>query len=83
MVFQNSTGSNAKYWLGSRSSCVSPYIAYFGVYYVSEGGVGCVGIVNSSGGEGVYCVGVRPLVSLQSNIKLELAEDGSWNISAS
>ena len=86
MVFQNSTGSNAKYWLGSRCSDVNSYIAGFGVSLVNGGSVVAGNLlVGSDDGElgSDDGVGVRPLVSIQSNIKLELAENGSWNISAS
>ena len=85
MVFQNSTGSNASYWLGSRFSIVNLGNARFGVGNVYEGYVDGSDLVDSNNGRrgSDDGVGVRPLVSLQSNIKLELAEDGSWNISAS
>ena len=83
MVFQRSNGSSTKYWLGSRYSFVYHDYAYFGVYSVNGGSVGGDRFVNSTYGENGWGNGVRPLVSLQSNIKLELAEDGSWNISAS
>ena len=85
MVFQNSTGGSAYYWLGSRSSHVDPSRAVFGVCYVDEGNVGGGNLVGSGYGEygSVDGVGVRPLVSLQSNIQLTSAGANTWDISAS
>ena len=85
MVFQNSTGGSAYYWLGSRCSYVDPSNAYFGVCFVCEGRVGGYVLVGSSYGviDSDDGVGVRPLVSLQSNIQLTSAGANTWNISAS
>ena len=83
MVFTNSDGSNSNYWLGSRSSRVVPVSANFGVYGVYGGGVGGDDLVDSFFGENVRHAGVRPLVSLQSNIQLTSAGANTWDISAS
>ena len=85
MVFQNSTGGSAYYWLGSRFSGVGSYGAVFGVCSVYEGSVSCFNLVISYFGENGSDdgVGVRPLVSLQSNIQLTSAGANTWNISAS
>ena len=85
MVFQNSTGGSAYYWLGSRCSNVGPDGADFGVCYVNEGGVVGDLLVGSYYGEFGRGdgVGVRPLVSLQSNIQLTSAGANTWDISAS
>ena len=83
MVFTNSDGSNSNYWLGSRFSYVFPGNAYFGVYGVGDGNVGGYDLVNSAYGEIVWDAGVRPLVSLQSNIQLTSAGANTWDISAS
>ena len=71
MVFTNSDGSNSNYWLGSRFSHVNPSNANFGVYDVYDGIVSGDYLVNSDIGERAWNAGVRPLVSLQSNIKLQ------------
>ena len=85
MVFQNSTGGSAYYWLGSRYSYVDPDDAYFGVCHVYEGSVVGDILVYSHYGEygSVDGIGVRPLVSLQSNIQLTSAGANTWDISAS
>ena len=83
MVFTNSDGSNSNYWLGSRFSIVSPYGAGFGVYGVNDGGVGVYDLVSSDRGGYDWDAGVRPLVSLQSNIQLTSAGANTWDISAS
>ena len=83
MVFTNSDGSNSNYWLGSRYSNVYPGGAYFGVYYVGDGSVRGYVLVHSDNGEGDWDAGVRPLVSLQSNIQLTSAGANTWDISAS
>ena len=71
--------------LGSRYSNVNPNNANFGVCNVNEGNVDGNNLVNSNNGENDSGdgVGVRPLVSLQSNIQLTSAGANTWDISAS
>ena len=83
MVFKNSTGGSAYYWLGSLSGFVAPFGAYFGVCNVYDDLVYGYALVSSNVGEGVGGLGVRPLVSLQSNIQLTSAGANTWDISAS
>ena len=77
------TGENSYYWLASRSVVAASDYAYFYVRYVYDGGVDSDGLAYSYGGEDDACCGVRPLVSLQSNIQLTSAGANTWDISAS
>ena len=77
------TGENSYYGLASRSVHADSDDAYFSVNYVRVGGVQTSSMAYSYGDEFNDCFGVRPLVSLQSNIKLTSAGANTWDISAS
>ena len=77
------TGENSSYWLASRSVAVGSGCALFGVRRIGDGGVDFYDVVGSYGRELYNYYGVRPLVSLQSNIQLTSAGANTWDISAS
>ena len=80
-------GENSYYGLASRYVHADSDFTYFGLCCVGGGVVRCDGggydLVNSIGGEYDNYYGVRPLVSLQSNIQLTSAGANTWDISAS
>ena len=67
----NGAGADFRYWLGS--SYVIPYSgeAYFGLRVVASGYMSGCDLARSTGFEEPNCFGVRPLVSLQSNVNLK------------
>ena len=77
------TGENSNYWIASRSVRADSEGAYFGVRLVCDGDVYSNSLAFSVGIEDDFYYGVRPLVSLQSNIQLTSAGANTWNISAS
>ena len=77
------TGENSSYWLASRSVAVGSGCALFGVHRIGDGGVDFYDVVGSYGRELYNYYGVRPLVSLQSNIQLTSAGANTWDISDS
>ena len=77
------TGENSYYWLASRSVYAYSDNAVFYVRSVRDGGVDSYSLALSYGSEGDDYSGVRPLVSLQSNIQLTSAGTNTWDISAS
>ena len=84
LIFTDSnSGGNAEYWLGSRYVFTDPGCADFGVYEVGDGYVGSYRLAYSDGAEGGDSAAARPLVSLQSNIQLTSAGEGTWDISGS
>ena len=77
------TGENSRYWLASRSVFASSRYASFHVCRVLDGDVDSGNLAFSNDGKGSFSYGVRPLVSLQSNIQLTSAGANTWDISAS
>lgn len=69
------------YWLSSRCVHINSGDSAFGVYFVGLGFVLNYDLVESNGAEHGSRCGVRPLVSLQPNIQLIPAGEGTWNIS--
>ena len=69
------------YWLASR--CVGTYSDYasFDVRYVYSGYVARIYLAFSYGNEYGFGFGLRPVVSLKSNIQLKKDGDGVWQIS--
>lgn len=75
------SGTEQKYWLSSKYiDCSQKYVGY-GVFRISDGGIGKREFFYSYGEEigGYYYYVVRPVVILKSNIDLIL-EDGEWKI---
>ena len=81
------TEENSQYWFASRSVDAGSAFAIFNVLYVYGGSVYSIFLADSCGYEYdelvVSAHGVRPLVSLQSNIQLTSAGANTWDISAS
>ena len=77
------TGENSYYWLASRSVNANSGYAIFCVRIVCDGDVRSDDLARSYGVWNNGCYGVRPLVSLQSNIQLTSAGTNTWDISAS
>ena len=77
------TGENSYYWLASRSVHAYSDYAAICVRYVGGGDVHASGVAVSDGREYDIYYGVRPLVSLQSNIQLTSTGANTWDISAS
>lgn len=67
----NGAGANFQYWLGSSYASTGSSLAYFGLNYVGSGILNFSGLANSNGNEFPSSYGVRPLVSLQSNVNLK------------
>lgn len=81
MIFTNSDGSKANYWLNSRSKDVCYERADFGVDAVFNDNVGTYNMVASFLGEQGFSGGIRPIVSLEPNIQLTRNnENSSWSI---
>ena len=59
------------YWLGSPYVDCGGYNVRFGLRYVRGGEVGGYGLVGSYGREGTRSFGLRPVVSLKSEIQLD------------
>ena len=68
------TGAPMRYWLGSSYVDTYSNNAYFGLCHVNDHEVYSRAgsqVYNSNGGIYAHCYGVRPVVSLQSDINLE------------
>ena len=76
------TGTEPRYWLASDFvSAHSGYGVYWGLRSVSDGGVYYYGLYYSSGDEYGNSYGVRPVVSLKSDVSLEWNETAKeWKI---
>lgn len=59
------------YWLSSRAVGVDSACTDFVVRRVNDGSVGAYGLFDSLGGEFGSCYGVRPVVSLKSDVTIE------------
>lgn len=59
------------YWLTSRAVGVASYSAAFLVRDVDDGGVDTLNLFDSNGYEGGGCYGVRPVVTLKSDVTIE------------
>ena len=71
-------GDDNRYWLGSSCCNANSYDAHWGMYYVYasgyvDGGYACY----SFGLVGTPSYGVRPVVSLQSDVQLEASSNSS------
>lgn len=65
---------SADYWLGSSHVCANEGNVYWGFFYVVGGGVNSdVSFWDSNGGASGTYYGLRPVVSLKSDIKLKPA----------
>ena len=79
-IAEDGTETPLTYWLASPCAVVFPYFATFGLRAVFDGGVGSYDFVTSNGDCYGTALGVRAVVSLDSNIQLEPASDTSWTI---
>ena len=78
MLFANtSSGSSSYYWLGSQCVYANVGYAYFGFRSVNNGYVHHYSLYYSNGNTNNNTYGVRPAVSLKSDIKV----DASGNLS--
>ena len=78
VVFKNENGNeieqNNKYWLGTSVCSASNSSVYWGMYFVFSGGyVNGNNMYDSFGNINSPGYGIRPVVSLNSNIKLTLS----------
>ncbi len=69
---------NDRYWLASRCLSQTSYWTSYFVRYVDVGSVNVYGLVDSRGYEMTSYVGVRPVVSLSSDIQLEPNGTNAW-----
>lgn len=76
MLFNNT--DSKYYWLASRCVYARSSYAFFGVHFVGSGGVGSSYLAFSNGGEDTFRYGVRPVVSLASDIQLEPNGTNAW-----
>lgn len=75
------TGTQPNYWLASDCADAGDSNADWGLRIVGSGGVSGNGLYYSDGSEGNYSNGVRPAVSLKSDISLEWNETAKeWKI---
>ena len=82
--FRNFTNGKCeqKYWLASDYAYAEPYFVKWGLRYVNDGYVNCNYLCDSGGYESSYSsYGVRPVVSLKSDVSLEWNETAKeWKI---
>ena len=82
--FRNFTNGKCeqKYWLASDYAYAEPYFVKWGLRYVNDGYVNRNYLCNSGGYESSYSsYGVRPVVSLKSDVSLEWNETAKeWKI---
>ena len=76
MLFNNT--DSKYYWLASRCVFADYGCADFGVRFVYDGGVGGSFLAYSDGYEDPGGDGVRPVVSLASDIQLEPNGTNAW-----
>ena len=75
------TGTEPRYWLASDCAYAYSNYAYWGLCDVGNGAVNYNHLCGSSGGEGGSGRGVRPVVSLKSDVSLEWNETAKeWKI---
>lgn len=65
------TAATGTYWLSSRCVHASSSYANFGVRYVTSGGVDAWNLFHSDGSETSCTYRVRPVVYLESNVKID------------
>lgn len=82
--FRNFTNGKCeqKYWLASDYAYAEPYFVKWGLRYVNDGYVNRNYLCDSGGYESSYSsYGVRPVVSLKSDVSLEWNETAKeWKI---
>ena len=80
-LFKNKTGSKVYYWLASSYVYTDSYYAFFGMRYVnSDGYVNRSSLYYSNGIVTSSSIGIRPVVSLKSDIQLGEGTNGSYDI---
>ncbi len=80
-LFMNKAGSKVSYWLASSFVCTDSSYAYFGMRVVSSSGyVNSLSLYASNGNVISTSYGVRPVVSLKSDIQLGEGTDGSYDL---
>ena len=78
MKKERTSGDDNRYWLGSSYCNASSNGATWGMYYVYAGGfVNGEISYHSFGSVNAPSYGVRPVVSLQSDVKLEASSSSS------
>ena len=74
-------GDDNRYWLGYSYCDAYSYLAGWGMYYVyASGYVSGNNMYNSFGNVLAPSNGVRPVVSLQSDIQLEASSNNTYDI---
>ena len=75
------TGTEPYYWLASGYADANDDVVYWGLHYVYDGYVNYDSLYGSNGYEYRYSNGVRPVVSLKSDVSLEWNETAKeWKI---
>ena len=75
------SGDENRYWLGTSYCRADEYYVYWGMYYVYAGGyVDSNGMYFVSGLVAKPSYGIRPVVSLQSDIQLEASSNNTYDI---
>ena len=78
-LFINNGSNYATYWMSSRCVDASSDGAAFRVRYVYSGNVDAIALGDSRGNEGPLAVAFRPVITLNSNVQIDVAnsKDGS------
>ena len=81
MKKERTFGDDNRYWLGSSYCNANSYHASWGMYYVyASGCVSGINTYNSFGYVNAPSYGVRPVVSLQSDVQLEASSSNTYDI---
>ena len=81
MKKERTSGDDNRYWLGSSYCDANSNSAYWGMYYVyASGYVGGGCTYYSFGFVDTQSYGVRPVVSLQSDVQLEASSSNTYDI---
>ena len=81
MKKERTSGDDNRYWLGSSYCSANSSNAYWGLYYVyASGYVNGNSTYYSFGSVNAPSYGVRPVVSLQSDVQLEASSSNTYDI---
>ena len=78
--YKDDNSTNASYWIASRVEwCRDTYVSYR-LRYIKNGNVSSDNLFTSYGENGRNYSGIRPVVTLNSNIKLSGSNEQGWTI---
>ena len=81
MKKERTSGDDNRYWLSSSDCDANSNYAYWGMYYVfASGYVSGTNTYTSFGTVYAPSYGVRPVVSLQSDVQLEASSSNTYDI---